>query len=147
MENAIRMTLGAAAIAAAGLVHASEVSVNLSCPATVSYGSGNTVLQVGATVSNSDYDDVTLRRYASGMMVNGDQQTLIGMQLFGPIPKLITPVTLSGGGFSGANEITMTLSTMKVPNAVGRMAYVHVEFITLKGKSLGGGGCAVNIVQ
>ena len=119
---------------------ASDVSVTLSCPSFVHYGTGTTILTVTARLE-SGYDAIALQRYAVSMIANGNS-TVTGARIYGPFAKMrSTPINL--GSYA---TMTVNVPTMTVPNLVGRMAFVAVEFITGTGRSVGGDGCWVNIL-
>jgi hypothetical protein len=136
----------AALLLAASANAYSGLDVNLICPASASFGAGNNMLIVGVEVANDSWqDEVTLRRYAATMIAN-TSGTLTGLSVFGPFARTRTKLVIPPATSWPAPVVSMDLPALVVPDAVGTMGLLQIEFLSADGHELGGDDCWVRIV-
>jgi hypothetical protein len=142
-----RNILALGALLASAIARSGNINVAVSCPLSVSYGTGDTMLSVDVEVTNPSWDtQVLLKRYAVLMFANPGQ-IVTGLAVYGPFAKLRSEIAIPPSPSWPHEPVSMRLSTMKVPNVVGTLASLHVEFLSENGHTLGGDDCLVRIVK
>jgi len=142
----IRNMLVLGALLASTVARSGNIDVAVSCPLSASYGTGDTMLSVNVDVTNPSYDtDVVLKRYAALMFANPGE-SVTGLAVYGPFAKLRSEIVIPPHAWPPV-PVSMRLSAMKVPNVVGTLASLHIEFLSENGHTLGGDDCLVRIVK
>lgn len=138
-----------------GNAFADDLEVDLSCPTTVSYGTGTTTFY--ATVSLKNWDctnDSWVQRYMTGLVANA-VNTLGNVGAYGPFPRALAAVktvphanctTCTNPNGCPGTVPAFSVPVVTVPNVKGKMAMAMVNFISSAGKMKEGDTCMVSIV-
>ena len=138
--------LASAMLLAASANAYSSLDVTVICPASASYGTGDNMLVVGVDVANTDWqDEIVLKRYAATMIANTGGK-LTGMSVYGPFARTRSKLVLPPAKTGPPPTLNLELSALNVPDAIGTMALLHIEFLSTDGHEQGGDDCWVRIV-